>query len=197
MLSHFRPMKLRGFSLIELLVSVGVLAILLAVAIPSFIEYRQRTSLRGALDQVETFWANARFEAVKRNSLLKVNVVSSGGQFCLGATTTTDPADTTACDCLTANACNVAAYPTAQAEWSGVRLSTVTLGVNTGVVVIDPKRGGLSQSGDAGSIAFLGSTATSRDYRLSAVVDRNGRLVVCEPAAAGAKLPQYASRRCQ
>ena len=45
-------MRARGFTLIELLVGIAVLAILLAVAVPSFTAFRQRTALSGAAEQL-------------------------------------------------------------------------------------------------------------------------------------------------
>ena len=82
-----------GFSLIELMVTVAVLAIVLVAAVPSFNEFRQRSALRGAADQVSSFFNNARFEALKRNSLVKVSMSRSGSNYCLGAEVTTSRTD--------------------------------------------------------------------------------------------------------
>ena len=57
-----KPMK--GFSLVELMVAVAVLAILLAAAAPSFAEFFDRARLRGAADDVTSLIATARGEAV-------------------------------------------------------------------------------------------------------------------------------------
>lgn len=196
------PANHRGFTLIELMVTIVVLAILAALAIPSFMDFRQRAALRGAADQVTVFWGDARFEALRRDALVKVGFRSSAGNFCIGAATTTDVADNTACDCFTAGACNVAAYPASQSEWSGVRvMSNPTIGDDDGssgdgVVVINPKRAGLTQSADEGRILLRAPVNGPKDYRLNVVIDRNGRAFQCEPSAAPDKLPDYTSRRC-
>lgn len=196
------PAHRQGFTLIELMVTITVLGILAALAVPSFLDFRQRSALRGAADQVTIFWGDARFEALRRDALVKVGFHTDGGRFCIGAATTTDPADDTACDCLTAGACNVAAYPADQKEWSGVRVaSNPTLGdgdggTADGVVVINPKRAGLTDANDAGRILLRSPANGPNDYRINIAIDRNGRAFQCEPTAAPNKLPDYNSRRC-
>lgn len=191
-----------GFTLIELMVTLSVLAILAVMAVPSFAQLRQRSALKGAADQVSSFWGNARYEALRRNSLVKIGFrTTSAGLFCIGANTTTDPADDAACDCFTSGACDVGAYPATQPDWQGVRPGTSlpTLGDvdtdNDGVAVIDPKRGTLTDRGDAGSI-FLRGPIGSQDYRLNVAIDGNGRAFQCEPSTAPNGMPDFSDRRC-
>lgn len=186
----------RGFTLVEMMVTLAVVAILLVIATPSFIALRQRAALAGAGEQVLGLWNQARLEAAKRNSLVKVGVYSSGSNFCIGVTTTTNPADSTACNCTSAGACNVAVFPAEQSEWRGVSLSgTPTLGGNTGVVVIDPKRTALTESGDSGAISLAGPSGQYA-YKLNFLADQFGRGVLCESNSATHKMPAYATRRC-
>lgn len=195
---------LRGFSLIELMVAVAVLAILLAAAIPSFDDFRQRAALRGAADQVVSFIGDARFEALRRNSMVKVGFVSgAGGAMCVGAATTNDVADDNACDCFDVTApfdCNVSRYPADQSEWRRVRLLGKpewggSDGDDQGVFVFNPKRGVLGEAADVDGVV-LAAPAGGADYRLNVWVDRNGRSTVCEPKGAAAHLAQYADRVC-
>ena len=194
--------SMRGFSLIELMVTVGVLSIILMAALPSFNEFRQRSALRGATDQIISFWANARFESLKRNALVKVSMGTDNANYCMGAAVTTAPDDDTQCDCfetIPANAdfCNVGRYPVDQAEWKRIRYMGTPddLIGDDGVVIIDPKRGGLTIPTSAGYWE-LASPAGGVDYRLRVNVDLFGRAVACEPTAASAKMPQYTNRRC-
>lgn len=183
-----------GFTLIELMVTIAVLAILAVMAVPSFAQLRQRSALKGAADQISAFWGNSRYEALRRNSLVKIGFrTSSAGLYCIGANTTADPADNTGCDCFTSGACNVSAYPATQQDWRGVRLSPTL--PTYGVAVINPKRGTLTERGDAGSILLRGPTG-SQDYRLNIAIDGNGRAFQCEPSTAPNKMPDFGDRRC-
>lgn len=201
------PNGVRGFTLIELMVTVGVMLILLMIAMPSFEGLRQRSAIRGSAEQVLGFWNQARLEAAKRNALVKVSVSQSGGgaEFCLGAATTADPADATACDCFEtvtsdSDYCNVARFPADQSEWKGVTLSGVTLGGGTDLTDIEPaviesKRTNLVVAGDDGSISLLGPPGRF-SYRVNLRVDRFGRAMLCESTSATHHLSDYGTRQC-
>ena len=196
------PRRQTGFTLIEMMVTLIVAGILLALTVPSFIESRQRSAIRGAADQVANFWADARFEALRRNTFIAVTMQSTAaGNICLGARTVATATTTTACDCFTAGACNVSSYPPAQTAWRQVRVpANPTLGPTdtdlVGVAVIDPKRGQLGDPNQAGTFFLQSPEGGNRDFRLNIVVDRNGRAFTCEPTSVSDKLPQFTDKRC-
>jgi prepilin-type N-terminal cleavage/methylation domain-containing protein len=199
------PRPARGFTLVELLTVVALTALFVTLALPSFSGLRQRAALRGASNAALAFWNEARYEAIKRNEMVKVGVyVGADGAYCLGAATTQSAADTQPCDCRSAapatNACDVGRFPTAQSEWGGVTLGGVTLGGTATPTaprpaVIDPMRTMLTEAADAGSVtlASLGSTET---YAVRLAIDRLGRGLLCESDTATSRLPEYANRRC-
>ena len=203
-MSHSRA-PARGFTLIELSIVLSVMFTFMLMAIPSFASLRQRAALRGAADATLSFWNEARFEAVKRNQLVKVGVrTSPDGSFCLGAATTTDEADATPCDCTAAapasNACDVARYPASQTEWNRVSLAGVSLGGTTSLAtlkpaVIDPKRTMLTEPADSGAIS-LSAPPGQFTYKLNLRVDRLGHGLLCQSLNDTARLPDYGNRRC-
>lgn len=194
----------KGFTLIEMMVTLAVIVVLLLVAIPSFRSFQQRAAIRSASEGVLGFWNQARLEAARRNSMVKVGVKVTGSTFCLGAQTTTLGTDQTLCDCFTANACDVAAYPGNQQQWSGSTLSKVTLGTSdwptvatNKTAVIEPNRSMLTETGDAGVIQ-IASPSGPRAYLLNLQVDALGRAQLCQSTSVGVanSMSDYGQRRC-
>jgi type IV fimbrial biogenesis protein FimT len=61
------PIRQIGFTLVELMVGIAVLAILSGIAVPSFREFTANQRLRGASFDLRTDLTLARSEALKRN----------------------------------------------------------------------------------------------------------------------------------
>lgn len=68
MLSAMPKSRLAGFSLIELLIGVAIMAILLGLAMPSFQAWLQNTQIRNGAESVQNGLQRARAESVGRNT---------------------------------------------------------------------------------------------------------------------------------
>lgn len=82
-LTHYRRVE-RGFSLIELMIAIGIVAITAVIAVPSFIGTTNRYK---AMSEVSGFAGDlgfARSEAIKQGSSVTI-CVSSDGVTCLAA----------------------------------------------------------------------------------------------------------------
>lgn len=188
-----------GFSLIELMVTLAVLSILMIVAIPSFIDFRERAAVRGAGDQMMSFWANARLEAVKRNQPVTVSIRTTATTMCLGASTTA-----ALCTCFAPAAtttCNVAQFPDSatQSDWRGVTVvGTPTLGAPDtdadGMATIDPKRGYLTASTDVGGVTV--QSPGQNAFRLRLYIDQWAKPYLCAPTDSPRILSDYSTRTC-
>lgn len=69
----------RGFSLVEIVVTFGVLAVLLGVGLPSFLHWMQNTQIRAAAEALTAGLQVAKNEAVRRNVRVQLQMVNITG----------------------------------------------------------------------------------------------------------------------
>ena len=62
-----------GLTIIELMVVIGILAILAGIAIPGFLGWLPNYRMRSAADEVYSVLQNARLRAVGENAIVRVN----------------------------------------------------------------------------------------------------------------------------
>lgn len=72
----------RGFTLIELLIGLVIVAILLAMGAPSFSDWIRNSKIRTTAEAVQNGLQIARGEAVRRNTLISFQLVSSLDSSC-------------------------------------------------------------------------------------------------------------------
>jgi type II secretion system protein H len=70
-----------GFSLIEMMVVVLILAIVAAIAIPNLIAWRSGMNLRAAVEELRSDLESARARAVKENAQITVAFIPTAGQY--------------------------------------------------------------------------------------------------------------------
>jgi type IV fimbrial biogenesis protein FimT len=68
----------RGFTLIELMVTITVVAILLGLAVPTFREFSQNNSVTAAQNDLVTSFNLARSEALRRNRAVSICATTDG-----------------------------------------------------------------------------------------------------------------------
>ena len=102
----------KGFTLVELMVVIAVLAILAAVAMPSYRELMDNYRVRKAGEDVVSLISNARSGAVKLHRQVNVSF-TTGGSWCAGANAAIEPTGgvlagtANACTCSDATTCKV------------------------------------------------------------------------------------------
>lgn len=161
----------KGFTLIELMVTIAVLAILLAMAAPSFAEFAERQALRGTADNIIGVIGLAKEEAAKRDRLVQVDFIKLGDGVCAGAAV-----GTAGCDC-SAGTCPLAASAASERDLKGVRITGDPLFGGDGAFVIDPKTGTLLDLADSGAVDL----ETQRGYGLRIRVNPLARASTCTP----------------
>jgi type IV fimbrial biogenesis protein FimT len=171
-----------GFTMIELMIGIAMLAVLAAVAAPAFTDFIERARLRASVDQIVSFLALARQESVKRDRDVTVAVGGSSTAWCLGAVSAADPANEgdpvpaspDACDCSgTPGACAVGGE---QRVVSAAPGSGVTLTADN-TITFSSKFGGLADLSAVGDPMV--ATSKSGKYELTVEVSPLGHARSC------------------
>lgn len=95
----------RGFTMIELMVAITLLAFLLAVGVPGFTSWLQNTQIRTATEAIQNGIQLARAQAVQRNTPVRFQLMSTLDNTCAVSTTTSTwvvSQDAAASSCATA-----------------------------------------------------------------------------------------------
>lgn len=79
-----RPRRPHGFTLIELMVTLAIAAILMFLAIPSFVSYQRNTQLTSAANSLLAAINAARGEAMKRGMSAMVVPTNNGSDWTTG-----------------------------------------------------------------------------------------------------------------
>ncbi|SDW47206.1 type IV fimbrial biogenesis protein FimT [Thiocapsa roseopersicina] len=176
-----------GFTLLELMFTVSVLAILASLGVPAMQEMLERNRLKGAAQAFAEDLQWVRGEAIRRNRDLHL-IFDAGSPWCYGIS------EASACDChLTdpdnANACTLSINGTTvlkhvpAANYAGVG-ATATF--DLGLTGFERRRGTTMRmgSGSAGSERHGNGSVTfnnPRDEQLKVILSMTGRVRVCSP----------------
>lgn len=176
-----RAKRQRGFTLVELMVTLAVLAVVVAAAGPSFADFFDKYRLRGAADAVISLLSNARAEAVKSNQDINVAFTGSGPAWCAGANAAGVPTGgnkagaASACDCTNASACLVSGQRMVleQDAFPGVQI-----GALPAPVIFDSKLGTVTPLGSR----TVTLTSAQGKYSLQVQLNALGQARSCKPA---------------
>ena len=75
-------LRLRGFTLVEMMVTVVILAVLMALGMPSFSQWTQNSRIRTTAGSIHDGLTLARAEAVRRNATIRFQLTTSVGDDC-------------------------------------------------------------------------------------------------------------------
>jgi type IV fimbrial biogenesis protein FimT len=87
MLKLLYKSKMSGFSMIELMVVITIMAVVMALGIPSYNEWIQNTKIRSAAESIQNGVLLARAEAVKRNARVQFTLDALGSAWVVGCET--------------------------------------------------------------------------------------------------------------
>ncbi|MGI9024798.1 MAG: GspH/FimT family pseudopilin [Burkholderiaceae bacterium] len=177
MLNTQRAARQAGFTLVELMVTVSIGAILASVATPSFTSFIRNTEVRGSSESLTQGLQFARTEAVRRNQQVCFDWSGTGTGWTVSTGCAVAPGSVPAANIIQSSP---------NREGSLVTIVTMTPSGGQRVTFNGFGRVIPNPAGGA-SITRIDITATSARMTRRILVsagDSSGRIFVCDPAAA-------------
>jgi type IV fimbrial biogenesis protein FimT len=163
-----------GFTLIELMIGVGIMALVLGLAMPSYKSWIQNTQIRNAAESLLYGLQMARSEAVTRNVDINFTLGTSGSKWTVG------------CQTAVVDVCPAVIYSHATGDGSS---KSVTVSSASGTAVVFNNLGGMKSPTPVAPLTKISmnvdvdpavlSAAESRDLRVT--VDIGGNVRMCDP----------------
>lgn len=185
-----RRTPLRGFTLIELMIVVAVVAVILTLAAPSFRDMILMQRLKGINAQLVSDLAFARGEAISRGSFVRVRFQATSGMSCYSIVARPDIGELPQCDCTAAPGARCTDLSTKEIRTVQYPTSdSVTVATPPGwrtYYTIDPRTGGIAlpptDSDSAPTAVFPVDAYIDTVRTLRNSVGLSGRIKVCSPA---------------
>ena len=181
----------RGFTLVELMIVLAVLAIGVALAVPSYSDVMQRRETTSQAEELVTFVAFAQSEAVKYNEMISVHVTyTDKDNWCIGANEGSAACDCTVTDTDAANYCSLNGVAKIMHS-SDQNKSSMTAVSTDKTLVFDPIRGTMAVA-DLGTNHGVTLGSDNGNWALQIDVGATGRTRICNPDSTMA-VPGYKS----
>lgn len=182
----------RGFSIVELMVAIVLLAISAALALPSYRELIEKRQITYGAEQLMAFVNAAQSESIKQNSVLTVSWSrTADNDWCVGAVL-----GNTACDCAQTNVAATDFCAIDSQAWvinnshAGNR-DLVTAMEGDGAYSFNPVRG-LVESETDDPFFVVGMSSNGGRYNLEMSVSRTGQVGLCNSIGGEHPVPGYA-----
>ncbi len=202
-----------GFTLVELIVTIAVIAILATVAVPSMSSFLDKRKVVSAAEELYSNIQQARSEAITRNQTVGLRFSENNTTtwaYGLSTSTTCNPNEDltalgTGTPCIlvvddgdgviddgtgTIDASDVVLYRFSSDDHPNVTMDMTTLPNLNKQIVFDPSRGTTNNTLD--TVLLLTSET---GYKMKVKVTPMGQVRICSPAGAG-YVPGYSSNGC-
>lgn len=172
MRKNIKTSSAKGFTLIELMISIALIAIIASLAAPSFTTMIATQRIKGLANEIMTDLSFAKMESVQKNKCVAVDFTATGYTIkILSPYPATHP-------CATATATTLTIIKTVSIESN----NSITPSAGTNVeVIFDPVRTTATISEANANIAISNTNASTRSLKI--MVSTMGRSEICSPGA--------------
>jgi len=173
--------KSQGYTLVEMLVVLGMVGVLAAAGIPSFSDSIARKRVTGATEGIYGLLLQTKASGPIRDTNMSFNTNAGATPWCAGYSATAD------CDCTITTSCVV--------NVAGTNVTQVLNGTAfNGVIIAEnfATGGGTTFSRVRGNASQAGTVAVSSgNWQLNIVISTDGRTRVCHPNDATSSISGY------
>ncbi len=184
-----------GFTVIELMITIAVVAIITSLALPSYRTILEKRQVTSGAEQLSAFLSAVQIEAVKRNENLAVRYMRTDSDtWCVGIVpVATGSTSNTPCDCTKAvtdaSACKIDGQLRVFSDANLNYPKIMDKMTGDGAFVFDPVRGLLVEPADVPTFELL---SREGKYALNVGVSATGRVKACSNGSSK-KVPGYAT----
>ena len=195
----------RGFTVIELMITIGVIAIIASLALPSYRTMIEKRRVTSGAEQIAAFISSAKMEAIKRNE--QIAIWRDEDSQCMGYFSLAVDATREDCDCLMMepgglNACAIDDFRDgSQMSLRAMNNSVLNkpvdiyeigLGGEDQLVVFDPVRGMLVEDDTVELPLEVKMLSDDETYALNVRLSATGRTIICsDPDEGDIPVPGY------
>lgn len=178
----------RGFSLVEVMMTIVLLGIGMALALPSYQDMVEKRQVTNGAEQVAAFINTAQGVAMKTNQVVTVSYShTDSDDWCIGAVAGNTPCDCEQTSTTEADFCQIASQQFILDDSIANDRALMFDMVGDGSFAYDPVRGLFDDLDDSLTLELR---SNSEEFRLNLVVSNTGRVVLCSASASYA-IPGY------
>lgn len=167
----------RGFSLVEIMMSLVLLGIGMALALPSYRDMVEKRQVTNGAEQLASFINTAQGVAMKTNQVVTISYDRSGhDDWCIGAVSGETACDCTVTDTSATDYCQIATQPFILNNGHAGDRELMHAMEGDGAYAFDPIRGLFLDLDDSLTLELH---SNNRDFRLNLMVNSTGRVILC------------------
>jgi type IV fimbrial biogenesis protein FimT len=181
--------RMRGVSLIEVVITVSVVSIAIGLAVPSWDQINQKRQVTGAAENLASFMSDMQSSAIRRNERLTIALQHAGtDEWCVGAVLGDTPCDCRVTDPASSSYCSIDGSARIVASGDNSLAGMISHSADT-AFTYEPVRG-LMSNPDLATTHFFNLRSADQRYSLQVNVLPTGYIRICSNDS-GKRVPGY------